>query len=322
MISMQDVSNLGVPPSSGCALDGHHAAEARRRHGGSSGIGHIYYLPSSKSMDGIDLDQHLIGVSLTPGIVRTRLNSSRWQSNVIVRGSMFYIAAGSKIDVEKDEPTDLVLATVTREHADAVWRRLAPGNAPGPQVNNVVDDEIISLAEAIAIDVICGVDVSAAFERLIECAFGALCRGRTRRASRRYWLTDRQLKNALDFVGKNIDKKISVDDMARCAGDLSSSYFAHGFKDSLGCSPYQYIMMRRLSRAFDMIGTTDAPLAEVAYASGFSSQPHMTDIFRRRLAITPQLLRRHLSQRARIIGSRMKDRETPFEGFAVPGGQH
>jgi AraC-like DNA-binding protein len=59
-----------------------------------------------------------------------------------------------------------------------------------------------------------------------------------------------------------------------------------------GITLHQYILSRRLSRAYELINSTDQSLESIAAACGFSSQSYLTRLFRERYRITPLQLRR------------------------------
>lgn len=61
---------------------------------------------------------------------------------------------------------------------------------------------------------------------------------------------------------------------------------ARHFRLSLGTSPYNYLVMRRLDRARAMLAS-GAALAEIAAACGFADQSHMTRQFKRAYGVTP-----------------------------------
>ena len=58
-----------------------------------------------------------------------------------------------------------------------------------------------------------------------------------------------------------------------------------------GQSPYQYVLNVRLERARHLLQVADMSIAEVALATGFSSQSHFTSVCRRLLGKTPGMLR-------------------------------
>ena len=64
------------------------------------------------------------------------------------------------------------------------------------------------------------------------------------------------------------------------------------FQSAVGQTPHQYVLGRRIQRAQQMLETDDLGLADVAAACGFSSQAHMTDVFRKQQKKTPGEYRR------------------------------
>ncbi|WP_425337408.1 helix-turn-helix transcriptional regulator [Rhodomicrobium vannielii] len=85
-----------------------------------------------------------------------------------------------------------------------------------------------------------------------------------------------------------------MNEVARSIG-LSSGFFNRAFRAAIGKTPHDYIVDCRIAAARCSIVGTDTHLADIAVACGFSSQAHMTTIFRKRLGITPALLRKHRS---------------------------
>ena len=88
------------------------------------------------------------------------------------------------------------------------------------------------------------------------------------------------------MIEAELDQDISLQPLADAAG-LSMFHFAKAFKSALGLPPRQYVIERRLARARDLLSATALPLADIAYAVGFSSQSHMTAAFSARLGVTP-----------------------------------
>lgn len=68
--------------------------------------------------------------------------------------------------------------------------------------------------------------------------------------------------------------------------------FSRLFKAATGQTPHQYMIRLRLEKAQDLLANSDCSLAQIAFACGFSSQSHMTDVFRNRMGITPGAIRR------------------------------
>ena len=99
-------------------------------------------------------------------------------------------------------------------------------------------------------------------------------------------LADRRLQQVIYFVEAHIEENITVEQLASLAC-LSQFHFAREFKAATGKSPYQHVTERRLVRAKALLTETDRSLAEIAYASGFSSPGNFWRAFRRSTGATP-----------------------------------
>jgi len=73
--------------------------------------------------------------------------------------------------------------------------------------------------------------------------------------------------------------------------DISPSYLARLFRNSLAISPYQYLMHIRLDEARRML-MKGASVTEACYACGFSDCSHFIQYFKRKMGITPAKLRK------------------------------
>lgn len=104
-------------------------------------------------------------------------------------------------------------------------------------------------------------------------------------------LSAAQLRRIDDLVDSQLSKEISLTELAAVAG-FSPSQFARLFKKTLGCTPHQYVLRRRLERTKELVIGSDLPLAFVASAAGFASQSHMTSAFVRIFKSPPGQMRR------------------------------
>jgi AraC family transcriptional regulator len=100
-----------------------------------------------------------------------------------------------------------------------------------------------------------------------------------------------QARRTLAYIEANLASKMDIDDLANVVA-LSRSHFSRAFKRSLGFSPMEYVVVRRVERAKAMISGTREPLAEVALACGFADQPHLNRRFRDIVGISPGRWRR------------------------------
>ncbi len=103
-------------------------------------------------------------------------------------------------------------------------------------------------------------------------------------------LPPRRLQRVLEYVKENIEKDLSVAEMAQVVG-MSQYYFSKLFKMSTGTTPHQYVMRQRVERAQELLREGNTALVEVATNVGFETQSHFTSVFRRLVGITPKKFR-------------------------------
>lgn len=92
------------------------------------------------------------------------------------------------------------------------------------------------------------------------------------------------------YVEDHLDQALRLADLASLVG-MSACYFASLFKQSTGTSPHQFIVQCRLRRSQQLLRGSDATIADIAIRCGFSSQSHLTRLFRRHLGTTPRSYR-------------------------------
>ncbi len=102
--------------------------------------------------------------------------------------------------------------------------------------------------------------------------------------------TSDHYKRVLAFIRANLDRTITVDDLAREAG-MSPSHFGRVFKDTVGETPMQYVMAYRVEQAIAMMKDPERPLGEIAFACGFADQAHFSRSFKQVTGQTPRQFR-------------------------------
>jgi AraC family transcriptional regulator len=108
--------------------------------------------------------------------------------------------------------------------------------------------------------------------------------------ARRDALSDREFARLCAYIEGNLEEKLSCADLAH-AVDLPLRLIYDSVKARTGRSPYNLVIEKHVERACAMLRDTDASIAEVACACGFSSQQHLTATLSRRLGRTPRRLR-------------------------------
>jgi AraC family transcriptional regulator len=99
-------------------------------------------------------------------------------------------------------------------------------------------------------------------------------------------LSAAQVREVEDHVHDHLGERIGIDELAAVAG-LSRYRFMRAFRASLGTTPYDYVLGRRVELAKALLDGAGLPLHEVARRCGFSDQSHLTREFRKRTGVTP-----------------------------------
>ncbi|MEM7490296.1 MAG: AraC family transcriptional regulator [Pseudomonadota bacterium] len=110
--------------------------------------------------------------------------------------------------------------------------------------------------------------------------------GPARPPSRRRKLSAPELARITEHMEGNLAETGGIDTLAALL-DMGTFAFTRAFKATTGQAPHQYLIDRRMGRIKDMLAHGDEPLVEIAYATGFSSQSHMTAAFTRRMGVAP-----------------------------------
>ena len=100
-----------------------------------------------------------------------------------------------------------------------------------------------------------------------------------------------QTRRVFAHVEANLCRRIPIRELARLLG-LSASHFCRAFKCTMGVSPRDYVLRRRIEVAQALMLTTSEPLSSIAVTCGMCDQPHFTRSFRRIVGETPYMWRR------------------------------
>jgi AraC family transcriptional regulator len=89
-----------------------------------------------------------------------------------------------------------------------------------------------------------------------------------------------QLRRALDFIIEHLDGDPTIAQLAQQCG-LSAGHFGRAFRQTVGVTPHQWLLWKRVDRARDLLSCGRLELAEIAVACGFVDQSHFTRVFAR-----------------------------------------
>ncbi|MEK6796321.1 MAG: AraC family transcriptional regulator [Spirochaetota bacterium] len=92
--------------------------------------------------------------------------------------------------------------------------------------------------------------------------------------------------HAASFLESNFSDNITLAGAAKAVG-LSVRHLTRLFGECFGVSPIDYLLRVRISRAADMLRSSDASVSDIAYDCGFSDSNYFTRMFRRETGTTP-----------------------------------
>lgn len=72
---------------------------------------------------------------------------------------------------------------------------------------------------------------------------------------------------------------------------LNHCYLTHLFKEQVGCSPKQYILLNRLSYAQELLETTSLQVSQIAFKCGFGDANNFIRAFRTQYGLSPNQYR-------------------------------
>ena len=100
-----------------------------------------------------------------------------------------------------------------------------------------------------------------------------------------------KLRAVVEYIEEHLDGSPTLEQMAATA-HLSVYHFARQFKAATGLPPHQYVIMRRVERAKQLLQGGDLSLAEVATGAGFADQSKLSHTFKRFVGVSPRQFRR------------------------------
>jgi AraC family transcriptional regulator len=114
---------------------------------------------------------------------------------------------------------------------------------------------------------------------------------RVKEPKARETLAGHQVRRVSDYMESRLTQPLALADLANAAGG-SVFHFIRAFKNTVGDTPYNYLLHRRTDRAKTMLNDGDQSIAAVAAACGFSSSANFVKTFKRFVGTTPSRYRR------------------------------
>src|SRR5690349_3084247 len=104
-------------------------------------------------------------------------------------------------------------------------------------------------------------------------------------------VTDFRVRKSIRLMSESLGAEIELDSIAREAG-LSRPHFYRLFRTQTGVTPHLYLNTLIMEQALDALVTTEAPIVDIGFDLGFSSQCGFTRFFAANVGMAPTAYRR------------------------------
>jgi AraC-like DNA-binding protein len=104
-------------------------------------------------------------------------------------------------------------------------------------------------------------------------------------------VTDFRVRKSIKLMAESLGSEIELDSIARESG-LSRPHFYKLFRNQTGVTPNLYLNTLLMEKALDALVATDAPIADIGFDLGFSTQSGFTRFFAANVGMAPTDYRR------------------------------
>jgi len=101
----------------------------------------------------------------------------------------------------------------------------------------------------------------------------------------------RQLDAVMHFIDEHLGEALTLEGLAAQA-HMSKSHFSSLFREFNGLSPWEYILSKRVTRAAQLLISTDRTVLDIASVCGFNSTANFNYAFRKLTHTSPSEYRR------------------------------
>jgi YesN/AraC family two-component response regulator len=95
------------------------------------------------------------------------------------------------------------------------------------------------------------------------------------------------IKQVLEYIDKNIREKLDLETLAKITG-WDTEYFGKVFKESVGMTPYQYILKCKIELAKKLLSRPEEFSQSICYEIGFSTYSNFYTAFKKHTQLSPQ----------------------------------
>jgi AraC family transcriptional regulator len=233
--------------------------------------------------------QHQICFQLSPALRIDRRLAGRTLRHESAAGMLSICPAGMDCGADGEATVDSILVAIEPRHLALAAAENSALEAHLIECLSGHDQALFELASILAGETADNYPNGLMFWNEIANRFiGVLIAHHTRQAKLRVRgsLGKEVLARLRDYVVAHLDEPIEVAALASMAG-RSPFHFTRVFARSVGVTPYRYVVHLRLQRAVELLREGKSGLAEIAAATGFADQSHLSRWVRRVYGVSP-----------------------------------
>jgi AraC family transcriptional regulator len=226
--------------------------------------------------------QHVVWFQLSDVLIECR-RATRTSRETVPGGSLAICLAGVDCAADAEQSVDAIVVAIEPGHLSLA---AAEDSALGAQLIERLsgsDEPLFQLACALASECSRDYPNGPLYWNDIANNFlaGLVVRHTLEIDSRpRGRLSKYVLQRIKDYILTHLDEAIDVAALASLAA-RSPFHFTRVFAGSVGLTPHRYVVHLRLQRAIELVRGGQSSLAEVAAATGFADQSHLSRWVRR-----------------------------------------
>lgn len=237
------------------------------------------------------IPEYLVFTPYARAVVDVAVEDSSPRRKAWGAGSAFFVPPETCVRARMAEPVEFLCIVIAAERAEEVIARAVQGRTWAPEViENFNDAGFAALQREVRRSLLGDPLVEPAYLGSLADAMMTriACRlsGRSIEPQKKEVLPPFVLRSVTRQIEETLAETIRVEEIAKQVG-LSRSHFSRAFQAATGQTAQEFIITRRICRARDLLIETEQNVAEIAVATGFSSQAHLSSAFKKRLGVTP-----------------------------------
>lgn len=206
-------------------------------------------------------------------------------------GSVTFVEPGTNLALRSADLVEFLLLAIAPERVRHLGEAAVPGQAwRARTILDYLDPALAALGAEVRRALLADAAVAPPYLQALADAVATrlLCHfvGQVETSARGEALSPATLNRILGHIAAGLDGRLSVKELAEMA-KLTRSHFSRAFHHMTGEPPQRFILKRRVCRARDLLSSGEGSLAEVAARAGFSSQAHLSTVFRKEVGTTP-----------------------------------